>query len=205
MSYQRKDAYYRRAKAEGLRARSAYKLSELDDRYRLLRSGDRVVDLGAWPGGWARVALDRVGPSGRVVAVDLVPIDAFAGRPMDVVAGDIRDPDVLATVRARLGGPADVVLSDAAPKLSGVRAADEARCAELIAAVFQALDMLLKPGGRALVKIFMDSRHQETLARARKAFRHVKTTRAEASRRGSAELYVLGENFTGSGDQNSCG
>jgi 23S rRNA (uridine2552-2'-O)-methyltransferase len=197
VSYQRKDPHYRRAKAEGFRARSAYKLADLDDRYRLLRKGDRVIDLGAWPGGWLQVALDRVGPGGRVVGVDLAHIEPLPAPNVEVLTGDIADPSVVAETRARLGGPADVVLSDVAPKLTGVRDVDEARCADAVAAVVDALPTLLKPGGRALVKIFMDAGHRETVARLRALFETVVTTRAEASRKGSAELYAVGTTYLG--------
>jgi len=193
--YERKDAPYRRAKAEGFRARSAYKLAELDDRARLLRRGDRVVDLGAWPGGWIQVALDRIGPSGRIVAVDLVPIDPFPGRPVETVVGDLRDPAVVATLRERLGGPADIVLSDAAPKLTGVRDVDEAHSSELVGALLDAIPVLLGPGGRALVKLFMDSGYTATSARLRELFADVKTTRPSSSRRGSSELYLIARGF----------
>src|SRR3990172_900761 len=120
MTYRRKDAHYRRARAEGYRARSAYKLAELDRRYRLLAPGHFVVDLGAWPGGWLQVARGRVGERGRVVGLDLAAIEPLGAPNVTVVTGDVRDPAVVAAVRARLGRPADVVLSDLAPKLTGV-------------------------------------------------------------------------------------
>jgi 23S rRNA (uridine2552-2'-O)-methyltransferase len=197
VTYQRKDAHYRRAKAQGFRARSAYKLAELDDRYRLLRKGDRVVDLGAWPGGWLQVALERVGPGGRLVGVDLVPIEPIPAHNVELVAGDIGDPIVGERIRALLGGLADVVLSDVAPKLTGIRDVDDARCAEALAAVTSALPALLRPGGRALVKIFMDPAYRENVARLRASFEEVTTTRPDASRRGSAELYVIARGFRG--------
>jgi 23S rRNA (uridine2552-2'-O)-methyltransferase len=191
VTYERKDAHYRRAKAEGFRARSAYKLSEIADRHRLLERGDHVVDLGAWPGGWAQVALDRIGREGRLVALDLVPLEPFAGRPVDLVVGDVRDPATIATLRGRLGRLADVVLSDLAPKLSGVRARDDAQASELVRAVVAALPTILRPGGRALVKVFMSADYQSILAEVHARFDTVRTTRAEAARRGSAELYLV--------------
>ena len=195
MTYQRKDAHYRRAKAHGYRARSAYKLAELDDRHRLLRKGDRVVDLGAWPGGWLQVALDRVGPGGRLVGVDLARIDPLPARNVDLVVGDVGDASVLGRVTEALGGPADVVLSDLAPKLTGVRDVDDARCAEAIAAVIGVLPALLRPGGRALVKLFMDAQYRDHVARLRALFEEVVATRPDSSRRGSAEIYVVGRGF----------
>jgi 23S rRNA (uridine2552-2'-O)-methyltransferase len=197
VSYERKDPHYRRAKAEGFRARSAYKLAELDDRYRLLRKGDRVVDLGAWPGGWLQVALERVGPGGRVVGVDLARIEPLPARNVELLTGDVADPAIAAEIRVRLRGPADVVLSDVAPKLTGVRDVDEARCAAVVAGVVDALPLLIRPGGRALVKIFMDATYRDTVARLRTLFETLATTRPEASRKGSAELYAVGTGYRG--------
>ena len=194
MTYKRKDAHYRRAKAEGFRARSAYKLVELDERHRLFRKGDRVVDLGAWPGGWCQVALDRVGPGGRVAGVDVVPIDSL-GPSVGLFVGDVREAETARKLTEYLGGLADVVLSDVAPKLTGVRDADEARCAEVVDAVIDALPRLLKPGGRAVVKLFMDPSYREHRRRLESCFADVKTTRPDASRRGSAELYLIGSVF----------
>jgi 23S rRNA (uridine2552-2'-O)-methyltransferase len=194
VTYQRKDAHYRRAKAEGFRARSAYKLVELDERHRLFRKGDRVVDLGAWPGGWCQVALDRVGSGGRVAGVDVVPIDSL-GPNVGLVVGDVRNAETSRKLTDHLGGLADVVLSDVAPKLTGVRDADEARCAEVVDAVIDALPRLLKPGGRAVVKLFMDPSYREHRRRLESCFADVRTTRPDASRRGSAELYLVGTGF----------
>jgi 23S rRNA (uridine2552-2'-O)-methyltransferase len=199
VSYQRKDAHYRRAKAQGFRARSAYKLAELADRHQLLRKGDHVVDLGAWPGGWLQVALERVGPSGRLVGVDLVPIEPLPAGNVACLVGDVRDPRVRDRILDRLGGAADVVLSDVAPKLTGVRDVDEARCAEAFTATMSALPALLRPGGRALVKLFMDAEYREHTARLRTLFDEVTSTRPEASRRGSAELYAIGRGFRADG------
>ncbi len=197
MTYRRRDTYYRRAKASGYRARSAYKLAELDERFGILRRGDVVVDLGAWPGGWAQVAAERVGPAGRVLAVDVVPLEPLRLGHVDELEGDVRDPAVIAAARARLGRAADVVLSDLAPKLTGVRATDEARHAELVGAVLAALPVLLRRGGRLLVKVFMGAGYQETLTRLRALFAEVRTTRPEATRRGSGELYAFGRGFHG--------
>ncbi|MCW5889362.1 MAG: RlmE family RNA methyltransferase [bacterium] len=199
MSYERKDAHYRKAKATGLRARSAFKLEELDARYRLLRPGDHVVDLGAWPGGWLQVAAARVGPRGRVVGVDLQAI-APLGPNVVTLSGDIGDPATVALVRERLGRPADVVLSDLAPKLSGIRDADEARATALVGTVLDVLPMLLRPDGRLLVKLFTNPSQRELVARIGTQFHDVRTTRPEASRRGSSELYAVATSYRGPGD-----
>jgi 23S rRNA (uridine2552-2'-O)-methyltransferase len=190
MAYTRKDPFYRRARAAGYRARSAYKLAELDRRFRLLRRGDRVVDLGAWPGGWLQVALERIGPEGRAVGVDVVPVAPLAPNVI-LLTGDVRDAGLAATIRSALDRPADVVLSDLAPKLTGIRATDEARVRELADATLAVLPPLLRPGGRLLTKLFMTPDYQTILSAIRTSFGQVTATRPEASRRGSAELYVV--------------
>ena len=192
MTYRRKDVHYRRARAAGYRARSAYKLAELDDRFRLLHAGDRVLDLGAWPGGWLQVAVERVGPRGIVVGVDRVPIDPLPAPNVHVVTADVRDPGTVDQLRTRLGGPADVVLSDLAPKLTGVRDADEAREAQLIDAVLTMLPPVLRADGSLLMKIFMSTGHDMLRARLRERFTETRVTRTAATRAGSAELYAVG-------------
>ena len=195
MTYRRKDAYYRRARAAGYRARSAYKLVEIDRRFRLLHRGDRVVDLGAWPGGWLQVVLERIGREGCVVGIDLVPITPLGAANARLVTGDIREPATIDAVRRLIGGPADVVLSDLAPKLTGVRATDEARGEELAAATVASLPGLLRGGGRFLLKVFMTPDYDALAGRLRACFAEVRATRPEATRRGSAELYLVGSGF----------
>ena len=197
MTYRPKDSYHRRARAAGYRARSAYKLIELADRFRLLRRGDHVVDLGAWPGGWLQVAVERIGADGRAVGVDVVPIDPLPAANVDSMSGDVRDPAVVRAVRERLGRAADLVLSDLAPKLTGVAATDEARQSELGTAVLAALPDLLRPHGRLVMKVFMGPDQPALLARLQTLFDDVRTTRAEATRRGSAELYAVCTGYRG--------
>ena len=195
MTYRPKDAYHRRARAAGYRARSAYKLTELAARFRLLRRGDHVIDLGAWPGGWLQIAVERIGAEGRAVGVDVVPLEPLPAANVALITGDVRDPVVIRAARERLGRPADVVLSDLAPKLTGVAATDQARRSELAASVLGALPHLLRPGGRLLMKVFMGPEQTAVVAQLRKAFADVRTTRPEATRRGSAELYAVGTGY----------
>jgi 23S rRNA (uridine2552-2'-O)-methyltransferase len=197
MTYRPKDVYHRRARAAGYRARSAYKLAELDRRYRLLRPGDLVLDLGAWPGGWLQVTLERVGPTGRIVGVDIEEIAPFTVANVTLVRGDIRDPATQAGVLQALGRPADVILSDLSPKLTGIRSTDEARRAELAAVVLDLLGCALRKGGRLLTKRFMDPSHEAFLGRLRESFAEVRTTRPEATRKGSAELYTVAIDYRG--------
>ena len=177
MTYRRRDSYYKRA--------------ELDDRFGLLSRGDAVVDLGAWPGGWLQVVGERIGPTGRAVGVDVVPLTPLSFPNVSLVVGDVRDPATIEQVLRQLGRPADVVVSDLSPKLTGVGVTDETRRAELVAATVDAMRALLRPGGRLLTKVFMDPGYEAAIERLRAAFRNVRTTRPEATRRGSAELYVI--------------
>lgn len=203
--YDRKDRFYDRAKAGGYRARSAYKLQELDDRFRVLRAGMHIVDLGAWPGAWLQVAAERIGTKGRAVGIDLAAITPLGLPHVATVTGDIRDPAAIAQVVEALGRPADVVLCDIAHKLTGVRATDESRRAELVAATLDTLQALLAPGGKFLIKLFMDDQYPMTVTTMRGMFRDVRATRPEATRPGSAELYVLGVGFIPTRDPQTCG
>lgn len=195
MTYQRKDAQYRRARAEGYRARSVYKLAELDRRYRILRRGDAVVDLGAWPGGWLQLALERIGTEGRVVGVDIAPIEKLPAPNVELVRADVHDAATSDIILDRLGRHADVVLSDLAPKLTGIRATDEARSQELNETTLMLIPRLLAPAGRLVMKTFMNAGFETTLRGARALFAEVRTTRPDATRRGSSELYVVGIGF----------
>ena len=197
MGYRRKDAYYRRARAAGYRARSAYKLAELDARFRILHPGDVVVDLGAWPGGWLQVAAERVGARGHVVGVDVAEIDPLHNANVRTLKGDVRAPETIAALATILGRPADVALSDLAPKLTGVRATDEARAAELVDAVVAALPVLLRSGGSLLMKLIMGTGYRSTVETMKTSFAEVRTTRAEATRERSAELYLVGRRYRG--------
>jgi 23S rRNA (uridine2552-2'-O)-methyltransferase len=193
--YDRKDVHYRRARAAGYRARSAYKLIELDDRFGLLNPGDVVVDLGAWPGAWMQVAAERVGPAGRVVGLDVSRIEPLGSERVLALTGDVRDPAVIEELVGRLGVQASVVLCDLSAKLTGVRETDQARGAELIDAAIAAVRRVLRPGGRLLLKLFMGPDLPATLETLRVRFRQVKTTRPEATRRGSSELYVMAAGY----------
>jgi 23S rRNA (uridine2552-2'-O)-methyltransferase len=190
--YQRKDAFHQRAKREGYRSRAAYKLAEIAEQSRLIAPGARVADLGCWPGGWLQVASERVGPSGRVVGVDLARIDPpLENANVIALVGDISQPPVLAEVLAALGGPADVLLSDAAPKLTGIRDADRAREEALLEAVAAALPALLRPGGDLLCKLLDGPEAEAVGKRIGAAFRESRTLRPEATRKGSSERYLL--------------
>jgi len=184
------DAYVRQAKATGYRSRAAYKLLEIDQKDRLLRPGMRVLDLGAAPGGWSQVAARKVGPRGRVVAIDLLEIAPISH--VTVLEGDVREPQARAAALEALGGAADLVLCDLSPNLSGIAGVDQARAAELAGLALEMACEVLKPSGALLVKVFQGGEFEEVLGRARRAFERVVVRKPGASRGESRETYLLG-------------
>lgn len=197
-TYDRKDHYHQRAKAEGYRSRAAYKLLEIDDAQRVLRRGMRVADLGCWPGGWLQVAADRVGPEGRVVGVDIAAVDPpLPQANVFALSGDVSDPAILAALIERAGARFDVVLSDAAPKLTGIRATDRAREEALLEAIAAAYPQLLAPGGTLLVKLLECPEAHAFELGVRKRFATTKVVKPKASRKGTTERYLLAKSFAG--------
>jgi 23S rRNA (uridine2552-2'-O)-methyltransferase len=196
VGYERKDAFHARAKREGFASRAAYKLEEIQREARLLRAGDRVVDLGCWPGGWLQVAAQAVGPKGRVVGVDLAAVEPPLQKE-NVIAfvGDLADSAISQQILARLGAQADVVLSDAAPKLTGVRATDRAREEALLEALEARIPELLRPGGSALTKLLDCPEADQFRARLSRRFAAGRVIRPKATRKGSAERYLLLRDF----------
>jgi 23S rRNA (uridine2552-2'-O)-methyltransferase len=185
------DPFVHRARAQGYRSRSAFKLSEIAKRDGLARPGDVVVDLGAAPGGWSQALAERVGPSGRVIAVDLLEVELIPG--VTVIRGNFSDGSVRDLVAQALAGrKADLVVSDLAPNLSGVRATDQARSL-LCEAALEFARTHLKPKGSFLVKVFQGAGYAEFLAAMRRTFAEVASRKPAASRSGSAEMYLLGK------------
>ena len=185
------DPYVQRSKRDGYRSRSAYKLTEIDDRDHILAPGIVVVDLGSAPGGWSQVAVKRVGAKGRVLAIDLLPMEPVAG--VEFVQGDFSRKSGLESVRRIMGDrPVDVVLSDMAPNLSGIPVSDQARSMELaeLARDFAVLH-LQAAEGVFLVKVFQGAGYDEYLKSLRAAFRKVLVRKPDASRDESAEQYLL--------------
>ena len=188
------DPYVQRAKAEGYRSRAAYKLLELDKKDRLLVPGQLLVDLGAAPGSWSQVAVARLGSKGRVVAVDLLPMEPLPG--VHFVQGDFREQEVLDALLAAMGGrKADLVISDLAPNISGIGVSDQARSMHLAELALEFSRQCLKPGGTLLVKVFQGAGFTEFLAGMRKSFVKVGSRKPEASRGRSSEMYLLGRGF----------
>jgi len=186
----RHDRFYRAAKRQEYRSRAAIKLSQIDLRYGVFGAGDVVVDLGASPGGWSQIARERTGPKGRVIAVDAVPMAPL--EDVEFLRGDFSDPVVRTAIYERLRRPADVVMSDMAPRLSGNRALDVARALELADSALTFAVRALRPGGAFLVKVFQGDGYPAFVRSVREHFEAVKGVKPSASSPRSAEIYVLG-------------
>ena len=190
--YRPKDHYFQRAKQRGFRARSAFKLEELVQRFGLLRPGARVLDLGAAPGGFLQVIAQTVGPSGLAVGVDLVPVRPFNEAWVRTGVVDVLAEDAQARIEAVAPGPYDAVLSDMAPKTTGVRATDEARSVRLAERALELARALGKPGSSFVTKLFMGGDFESFRGRLREDYREVKVVRPEATRSASVEIYLVG-------------
>ena len=204
LSRQLNDPYVAEARRLGYRSRAAFKLIELDDRFRLLLPGRRVVDLGCAPGGWTQVAVERVGAlSGRgvVVGVDIAEAAPIPGAAL--LRADIREPTVLAAIKAELGDLADVVLSDMAPSAIGHAATDHLRIVALAEAAWSVAEQILKPGGTFVAKVFQGGAEGALLARLKQAFAQLRHAKPAASRAESAETYVIARGFRGQGRDTS--
>lgn len=188
------DPYVKRAQQEGYRSRAVYKLEEIDRRDRLLQPGMTVVDLGAAPGGWSQYAKRAVGERGRVVALDILPMDPMAG--VEILQGDFREQEVLDRLLQTLGDrPVDLVISDMAPNISGVNSVDQARAMYLAELAVDFAKQILKPGGDLLLKIFQGEGFEAVLADLRRSFRSVVIRKPKASRPRSREVYALARNY----------
>ena len=187
------DPYVQRAKREGYRSRAAFKLVEIDDKYRVLKKGARVVDLGAAPGGWSQVAAKRIGEGGRIVAIDLLDIEPIAG--VDFIQLDFLDPAAPDQLKDRLGGGADLVLTDMAANATGHRKTDHIKIVALVEAAAEFAREVLKPGGAFLAKVIQGGTEPALLAQLKKDFATVRHVKPAASRAKSAELYLLATGF----------
>ena len=196
------DPYVAEAKKRGYRSRAAFKLFQLDDQFRFLKPGARVVDLGAAPGGWTQVAVERVKAgakagrsTGVVVGIDITPVEPIAGAT--VLAKDFYDEDAPAELTALLGGPADVVLSDMAASATGDTQVDHLRIMGLAEAAHDFARQILKPGGTFVAKVLRGGTERTLLDLLKKDFAKVRHVKPEASRADSAEMYVIGTGFRG--------
>lgn len=189
------DPYVAAARAAGYRSRAAFKLVELDEKFHLLKPGARVVDLGCAPGGWIQVALRKLGERGAVVGLDLLPVDPIAGAT--ILQGDFQDAEVERRVEAALGGRADLVLSDMAPNTTGHAATDHLRIMGLAELALDFALRVLAPGGGFVAKVFQGGSEKVFLETLKARFATVRHAKPPASRKDSAELYVVATGFRG--------
>ncbi|HBO68870.1 MAG TPA: RlmE family RNA methyltransferase [Deltaproteobacteria bacterium] len=195
--YERKDAYYRKAKQEGFRSRAAYKLAEIARAHKIARPGECVVDAGAAPGGWSQVLLRLVGTKGKVAAVDLLPMEPLPGENFRFFRTDIAEPSLPEEILSFFGRTADAVVSDAAPNTSGVSVTDRARSADLVLSVLSLAGTTLREGGTFLAKIFEGPEADEVFRELQGKFSKVIRVRPGATRKESSELYLLARGFRG--------
>jgi len=185
------DPYVQQAQRDGYRSRAAYKLLEIDERDHLLKPGMVVVDLGATPGGWSQVAANIVGDGGKVIALDLLPLNPLPR--VEFIQGDFREDAVLAQLEAKLGGKQiGIVISDMAPNISGIDSSDQARSIHLAELALEFAAHHLKPGGAFLVKVFQGAGFEDYVKLMREHFERVVTRKPKASRDRSSEVYMLG-------------
>jgi 23S rRNA (uridine2552-2'-O)-methyltransferase len=190
------DHYVKKSKELGYRSRASFKLIELDEKDKLFRPGMTVVDLGAAPGGWSQVAAQRVGDHGRIVASDILPMDSIAG--VEFVQGDFTEEEVLHRILQALGdAPADLVISDMAPNMSGMNGVDQPAAMYLVELALDMARQVLKPGGNFVAKVFQGEGFDEYVKEMRQSFNSVVTRKPDASRPRSREVYLLGKGFKG--------
>ena len=194
MARNQHDHFYRMAKKDGYRSRAAYKLKQINSRFHVIRRGDSVVDLGAAPGGWLQMAKELSGADGTVIGVDIQPIRKIEG--VITIVGDITAEDTVDQIRELIGS-ADIVLCDASPNLSGDWSYDHARSIDLVEHALLCAEQILKPGGNFVVKAFHGDLFSDYLKKVRSLFKNVRAHSPEASRKASAETYIIAKKFRG--------
>jgi len=188
------DEFVKLAQQKGYRSRAVFKLDEIQAKDRLLRPGMTVVDLGAAPGGWSQYAAEKIGKSGRIIALDILPVEPMAG--VTIIQGDFREEAVLGQLLTSLDGkPVDVVLSDMAPNITGTRVVDQPRAMYLAELALDTARQVLRPGGAFVVKLFMGAGFDEYQKEARKSFASLANRKPKASRDRSREVYLVGKGF----------
>ncbi|MBQ3032977.1 MAG: RlmE family RNA methyltransferase [Deferribacterales bacterium] len=200
--YNRKDSYYKKAKREGYKSRAAYKLAELNNRFKIIKKGSVILDCGAAPGGWSQVALEIIGQSGKVVAVDLNEITGINNPNFIGIVGDFTKNETLDRVLA-VSNVYDTVISDIAPHTIGIRDADHLNSLELVSLVYEFTKKVLKPNGCFLFKLFEGNERQGFVNKLKKNFRDVKIVRPDATRSGSVEIYVAAFGYVKAEESNA--
>lgn len=190
---QNKDQYVQMARKSGYRARAAYKLEEIDKKFRLIKAGQIIIDLGAAPGSWSQYAVKKIGAEGQLIMLDLLPFDPIEG--VQLIQGDFTEEESLERIKSLTGGRQfDLVLSDMAPNITGIALQDQARYERLLESVLEFCRVSLRPGGNLLTKFFEGESAQSIRAQMKMQFTQLKTIKPDASRSNSKELYLLALN-----------
>ena len=187
----KQEPYYKMAKKESYHSRASYKLLQLNNKFNIIKNGDYVVDLGAAPGGWSQVALEKVGEEGLVVGVDLQRIKHMENSNFVGILGDFTSEETIEKINNVIGRKVDVVLSDASPQLSGIKDIDQICSLELTMGVLKVARAILKPRGSLIIKAFQGEEFDNLLKKIKKEFKTVKTTKPPSSRKKSVEMYVI--------------
>ena len=188
------DKYVKEANKRGLRSRAFFKIEELNQKDKLMKSGDTVVDLGAAPGGWSQFAVEALGADGTVIACDILPMDPIAG--VDFLRGDFREQDVLDALLDRIDGKnVDLVMSDMAPNMSGNDTVDQAQSMYLVELALDMCHQVMKPDGKFVVKVFQGEGFDQFMADVKSAFKVVKVRKPESSRARSREVYLVATGY----------
>ena len=188
------DQYVKEAQKAGYRSRSAFKLLEMQEKNRFIHQGMTIIDLGAAPGGWSQVVVELLKGKGRIVALDILPMDEIPG--VDIIKGDFREEETFKTLLETIGDQkVDLILSDMAPNLSGIKVTDQSRIIYLAELAFDLVKLVLKPGGTFLVKLFQGAEFQEYLKLIRENFKQTSIQKPKASRNRSSENYIFARGF----------
>ena len=194
VSERKKEHYYKQAKKAGYRSRSAYKLKQINDKFKVITQHDSVIDLGAAPGGWSQVVKDIVGPRGAVIGVDIQRIEPI--EDIDFIHGDVTKDDTLEKIMAS-AGKVDVVISDMSPNITGNYSMDHARSIELAEEALEIVKKLLKVNGNIVIKVFQGDLFDDYLKKIKVLFTFTKVHSPKASRKSSSEVYIIGKGFKG--------
>ena len=198
MAFNRKDSYYKQAKREGKRSRAIYKIEEIDQRFRLFKKGQKILELGAAPGGWMEHIARRVGTSGAVLGLDLLTITDLKSPPCQTLVADILAPDTGARIDALVSPPFAGVVSDLAPNLTGIKATDQANSIAILEAAAKLGLERLNPGGFFICKVFQGSELKQFQTQMKKNFQKIILAKPKASRKTSAEIYLVATGYVGS-------
>ncbi len=197
MAFNRKDSYYKQAKREGKRSRAIYKIEEIDQRFRFFKRGQKILELGAAPGGWMEYIARRVGTSGHILGLDLLTISELPSPPCQTLVADILAPDTGARIDALVNPPFDGVVSDLAPNLTGIKATDQANSIAMLEAATELGLERLKKSGFLICKVFQGSELKQFQLQMKNRFQKITLAKPKASRKTSSEIYLVATGYAG--------